>query len=122
MTAAQLAVRAEPATGQSFQGWLSEELSLRGTGGNMSRFALTHLNLDSIDPNSLLLLSLIAPRYSVTDPEAVFRLKEPQLLNWANNLHALSTVAGMIIPGIRELTEPEQRNLRHVYRKLYRKA
>jgi hypothetical protein len=120
MTAAQLDVRAEPATGQPFDVWLSQELLARGTGDSMARFALTYLNSGSTDPNGL--PSLIAPRYNVTDPEAIFRLREPQLLNWAKNLEALSTVAGMVMPGIRELTEPEQRNLRRVYRKLYRKA
>jgi hypothetical protein len=115
----QLAARAVPATGQSFQGWLSEELSSCGTGG-VSLFTLTYLNASSNDPEGL--PSLIVHRCGVTDPQAAFRLQEPQLLNWAKNLDGLSTMAGMIIPGIRGLTEPEQRNLRHVYRKLYRKA
>jgi hypothetical protein len=66
--------------------------------------------------------SVIASRLDVTDPQAGLRLKEPQLLNWSRNLHGLNTVAGMIIPGLREITEPEQRNLRNIYRKLYRKA
>src|SRR6266404_5584550 len=115
----QLAVKAEPATGQSFQGWLSEELSACGTGG-ASLFTLTYSNASSDDPEGL--PSLIARRCGITDPEAGFRLQEPQLLNWVSNLRGLSAVAGMIIPGIRELTEPEQRNLRRVYWKLYRKA
>jgi len=115
----QLAVKAEPATGQSFQGWLSQELSASGTGG-VSLFTLTYLNASSHDPEGL--PSLLARRCGITDPEASLRLQEPQLLNWARNLHGLSAVAGMIIPGIRDLTEPEQRSLRHVYRKLYRKA
>lgn len=111
----QLAVRAEPATGQSFDCWLNEELSACGTGGT-SLFKLTYLNASESLP------SLIAQQYNITDPEAGFRLREPQLLNWARNLHGLNTVAGMMIPGIRELTGAEQRNLRNIYQKLYRKA
>ena len=116
----QLPVRAEPATGQSFECWLSEELSACGTGGTGGRslFTLTYLNASMGND----LPSLIAHRHSVTDPEAGFRLKEPQLLDWVRNLHGLNAVAGMIIPGIRELTAPEQRNLRTIYSKLYRRA
>jgi hypothetical protein len=90
-----------------------------GTGG-LSLFTLTYSNASLGADEGL--PSLIAHRNSVTDPEAGFRLKEPQLLSWVRNRHALNTVAGMIIPGIRELTEPEQRNLRNIYSKLYRRA
>jgi hypothetical protein len=119
MATPQLAVRANPATGQSIVCWLDEELSTSGTGG-MSLFTVTYSQVDLAEPNSL--PSLIAYRHGITDPEAEFRLKEPELLNWTKNLHDLNVVAGMILPGIRELTEPEQRNLRSIYRKLYRKA
>lgn len=115
----QLAVGAQPATGQSFECWLNEELSARGT-GSVSLFKLTYWQTDSNDQQSL--PSLIARRHNVTDPEAGFRFKQGELLSWTKDLHSLNTVAGMIFPGIRELTEPEQRNLRNVYRKLYRKA
>jgi hypothetical protein len=111
----QFAVRTEPATGQSFDCWLSEELSACGTGGT-SLFTLTYFHASEGLP------SVIAQRYNVTDPEAGFRPREPQLFNWAKNYQKLNTVAGMIIPGIRELTGAEQSNLRSVYQKLYRKA
>lgn len=116
---AQLTFGTEPATGQSFECWFNEELSARGTGG-VSYVTLTYLQADSNDPESL--PSLIARRDSVTDPEAGFRFKHDELLGWTKNLHGLSAVATMIFPGIRPLTEPEQRNLRNLYRKLYRKA
>lgn len=115
MAPAQFAVRAEPATGQSFDCWLTEELSTCGTGCT-SLFTLTYLNANEGLP------SVIARHYNVTDPHAGFRAREPELLNWARNLQELNTVAGMIIPGIRELTGAEQRNLRGIYQKLYRKA
>jgi hypothetical protein len=115
----QFAVRAEPATGQSFDCWLREELSTCGT-GDTSLFRLTYLNTTIVDAEAL--PSVIARRLDITDPQAGFRVKEPQMLDWSKNLHELNTVAGMIIPGLREITEPEQRNLRHIYRKLYRKA
>jgi len=109
-----LPVRAQPAIGQSFNCWLSEELSACGTGGTL--FTLTYLNASEGLP------SVIARHFNITDPEAGFRPREPQLFNWARNLEELNTVAGMIIPGIRELTGAEQRNLRNIYQKLYRKA
>lgn len=119
MMATHLAVRAEPATGQSFECWLKEELSTSGT-GSMSLFTLTYSQADLSESNSL--PSLVALRHGMTDPGAGFRLRQPELLNWTKNLHGLNAVAGMILPGIRQLTEPEQRNLRAVYRKLYRKV
>ena len=115
----QQTVGTQPATGQSFDCWLNEELSARGT-GDVSHVTLTYLRPDSIDVGSL--ASLIARRHSVTDPEAGFRFKHGELLGWTKNLHELSAAATMIFPGIRPLTEPEQRNLRNLYRKLYRKA
>jgi hypothetical protein len=114
----QLTVRAEPATGQSFECWLNEGLSTSGT-GCLSRYTLTYQASIS-EWNEV--PSLIAHRHGITDPEAGIRLKESELLSWTKNLHGLNTVAGMIFPGIRELTEPEQRNLRNIYRKLYRKV
>jgi hypothetical protein len=117
MATPQLAVR--PATGQSFKCWLTEELATSGTGG-MSRFTLMCPRRDSAEPDSLQLL--IACRHGITDPEAGFRLAKPEMLNWTKNLQSLNIVAGVILPGIRELTESEQSNLRGVYRKLYRKA
>jgi hypothetical protein len=118
ITPPQLTVRAEPATGQSFECWLTEGLSTSGTGG-VSRFSITY-QANVSESNRL--PTLIAHRHGITGPEAGFRLRESELLNWTKNLYALNTVAGMIFPGIRELTEPEQRNLRNIYRKLYRKA
>lgn len=117
---AQLTVGTEPATGQSFECWFNEELSARGTGG-ASHVTLTYLQADSSNDLEGLPL-LIARRNSVTDPEASFRFKHGELLGWTKNLHKLSAVATMIFPGIRPLTEPERRNLRNLYRKLYRKA
>lgn len=118
MATPHLAVRTEPATGQSFECWLNEEASFSGTG--MSLFILTYSQAASSESNRL--PSLIAHRHGITDPGAGFRLREPELLNWTKNLHGLNAVATMILPGIRQLTEPEQRNLRGIYRKLYRKA
>jgi hypothetical protein len=112
----QLAASSQPATGQSFECWLNEELSATGTDG-VSLFELTYMQAGFHG-----LPSLIAHRHEVTDPGAGLRLKEPELLSWFKNLHELSAVGGMIIPGIRELTPPEQSNLRSIYRKLYRKA
>lgn len=111
---APLAVSSQPATGQSFQCWLNAELSACGTGITFP-FKLKY----SIDPDDL---PAVTYWCDVTDPEAGSRLKQSELLNWTKNLHALNVVAGIIIPGIRELTEPEQHNLRNIYRKLYRKA
>ena len=115
----QLTVGTQPATGQSIECWLNEELSASGTGA-VSLFKLKYFHADSNDPQSL--PSLIAQRQNLTDPEAGFRFKQGELLSWTKDFHSLSTVAAMIFPGIRELTEPEQRNLRSIYRKLYRKA
>jgi len=114
----QPTVRTEPATGQSFECWLGEGLSAYGTGAAL-QFTITYYP-SVVEPSRL--PSLIAHGYGITDPEAGFRLKEGELLDWTKNLHALNTVASVIFPGIRELTEPEQRNLRSIYRKLYRKV
>lgn len=142
-----VAARMERATGQSFECWLSEAVSTFGT-GSMAVFSLTPSQEVSAVPlfsllfsqafsdEPLLLLTgsqeistepntlpaLIVTRQGVTDPEARFRLREPALLNWTRNLHDLNVVTGMILPGMRELTEPEQRNLRGIYKKLRRKA
>ena len=113
---AQLPASSQPATGQSFECWLNEELSATGTGG-VSLFELTYFQAGFHG-----LPSLIAHRHEVTDPAAGFRFKEPELLGWTKNLHELNAVGGMIIPGIRELSASEQSNLRGIYRKLYRKA
>lgn len=167
MAILEIAVRMEPATGQSIECWLSQTMSISGTGGlfssahshlasalrlfeaasvgsllistgsqasteplltlNYSRavsaepvLALTDSEMVSAGPNSL--ASLIAYGRSTTDPEARLRLRKPELLDWTKSLHDLSTVTRMILPGIRELTEAEQRNLRGIYKKLRRKA
>lgn len=164
MATSQMALTMEPATGQSFECWLTETLSASGTGSVFSAtdsqklstdvllgavpaqprlmwagsqeasgnpvliltvsdkpfFKLASSQLVSEEANSL--ASLIAYRHGITDPDAGFRLREPEMLNWTRNLHDLSVVSRMILPGIRELTEPEQRNLRGIYKKLYRKA
>lgn len=165
MATPEVAVGTGPATGQSFECWLSQTLSASGTGsffrsmhshvvpefnavpaGSLLIFTgsdaalpepvltLTCSPILSAEPLSVFtgsyaasvdldsLASLVAYRRCITDPEAGFRLREPELLNWTKNLHDLNAVTGVILPGIRELTEPEQRNLRGVYQKLYRKA
>ena len=115
----QISVRAQPATGQSFECWLNEELSATGTGG-VALFTLTYSQANPGDPQSL--PSLIAHRQNVTDPDAGLRFRQRELLTWMKDFRSLNRVAAMMFPGIRELTEPEQRSLRSFYRKLYRKA
>jgi hypothetical protein len=119
MQAVQLAVRPEPATGQSFECWLNEQLSASGTGG-LSFFKLTYRSPAWAEPD--VLPFLIAHSQTITDPGAGSRMKDAELLNWTRNVHSLTAAVKIIVPGIRELTEPEQRNLRGIYRKLYRKA
>jgi hypothetical protein len=118
IVAAQLPASAGPATGQSFECWLTEGLSTSGTGG-LSLFTVAYLQADSEDLNGLPLL--IAHR-NVTDPQAGLRTRTSELFDWTKNLYELNAVGAMVIPGIREMSASEQSNLRGVYRKLFRKA
>ena len=116
IAAIQIPASAQPATGQSFECWLNEELATTGTGG-ISQFELTYLQADFQT-----LPALMARRLEVTDPRAEFRTRTSELLDWTKNLYNLNAVGAMVIPGIRELSAAEQSNLRGVYRKLFRKA
>jgi hypothetical protein len=116
IAAVQIPASAQPATGQSFECWLNEELAATGTGG-VSLFELTYLQADFHT-----LPSLMARRLEVTDPQAGLRTRASELLEWTKNLHDLNAVGAMVIPGIREMSASEQSNLRGVYRKLFRKA
>lgn len=60
---------------------------------------------------------------NITDPNAQTRFsRRSPVEEMAQNLGSLSAAAKIIIPGLRDLTAPEQANLRHYYKKLYRKV
>jgi len=59
---------------------------------------------------------------NITDPTAQKRLIVRGVPEMVRNFMHFSHVANLVIPGLREMTPVEQANLRHYYKKLYRKA
>lgn len=109
----------EPPTGMSIQAWLAESYSDRLT-GQSAQLGWVHYTLYSQQ-------SEVSPYVYVintvaTDPGASHRAREIGLADWSRNLAHLTTTAKAVIPGLRDLTPPERKNLRQYYRTLYRKA
>lgn len=108
----------EKPTGESLQAWLNQELSSCRTGQSKSINLVYHTSSNFHMSDSLDVLICGSPS---TDPGANLKFRETYLVEWSQNLSQLSAAARAIIPGLRNLTNSERKNLQHYYRKLYRK-
>jgi hypothetical protein len=118
----------ERATGQSAPMWFGDKMELAEK-GLTGEAVLIVLNSDPFLGNALgfypsdPLEQLTVTYYTgMTDPDANFRVRDSHLLAWSQNLSNLGTVARMVIPGLRELTQPEQDGLRQYRKRLFRKV
>jgi hypothetical protein len=60
--------------------------------------------------------------FALTDAGASQRTRQVGVVDWSRNLAGLTAVAEAVIPGLREPSPAERKNLRQYYRKLFRKA
>lgn len=131
-----------PDTGISYCEWYAREISRPITGQSYPSLDLSGWSLDSLATSNvaiicdvcmdagysgLSVLDSIANLDGVilstvtTDPGAQNRSQKNHFFEWSRNLAQLSAVAQKIIPELRPMTVPEQRNLGKYYDKLYRK-
>jgi len=106
----------EPSTGTDIYEWFREQLSQPFFVTDQSPAARLIVHGD-VAPGTPLVRSEV-----VTDANAQERFVDHPVNEMAQNLLALSAVAALAIPGLRDMSTAEKANLRQYYRTVYRKG
>jgi hypothetical protein len=121
MTTLAVSEFADRGTGIRSYDWLGAQFE--DTGSRTSRFLPASIIYFVHDLRPDAAQSYLIDRAeSVTDPNAQKRFIGPGLTQMAQSLSQLANIAGVVIPGLREMAPAERANLRQYYKRIYRKA